>query len=355
MSNTRWKLSSVRSANIPGAVTPALLTRMCSTPSESPAARAAAASAAARSRTSSATLSALSPLAQMRSATAEAASASTSLTSTAAPAEASASATAAPIPLPDPVTKADRPVRSNSDLWYPINSFSEVPRHVVLLGISHAAVGLQCPVGRGETGVGAQVLRGIGLAPTGFPVVVEPGGFAQHQLGGVKLGKRGGQRELDALIHADRAAEDVAFVAVFDRLLQGDPADAQCLSGDQHPFRVEAVEDVLKALALLTNSILNRNVQVINEQLVGADRVATHLADRPHVHPAAVQVGEEQRHPVGLLGDLGVRLRPGEQQDFLRLERLGDPYFSAVDDVVVTVALGTGCDARGVEPSAGFG
>src|SRR5581483_6987808 len=32
--------------------------------------------------------------------------------------------------------------------------FAEVPRHVVLLGIAHAAVCLQRPISRGETGVG---------------------------------------------------------------------------------------------------------------------------------------------------------------------------------------------------------
>ena len=86
---------------------------------------------------------------------------------------------------------------------------------------------LQRPVGRGESGVGTQVLRGIGFAATGFAVVVEPGGFAQYQLGGVQAGKRVGQRELDTLVHADRAVEDDALVAVLDGLLQRDPADAE--------------------------------------------------------------------------------------------------------------------------------
>ena len=61
------------------------------------------------------------------------------------------------------------------------------------------------------------------------------------------------------LVHADRAVEDNALVAVLDGLLQRDPADAQRLGGDQHPLRVETVEDVLEALALLADSILDRD------------------------------------------------------------------------------------------------
>ena len=44
--------------------------------------------------------------------------------------------------------------------------------------------------------------------------------------------------------------------------------------------------------------------QVVDEQLVGRDGVAAHLRDRPDVDVGAVEVGEEQRHAVGLLGDL---------------------------------------------------
>ena len=118
---------------------------------------------------------------------------------------------------------------------------------------------LQRAVGGVEAGVGAQVLGRVRLAPTGFAVVVEPGRLAQHQFGGVEAGQRVGERELQALVHADRAVEDDALVAVLDRLLQRDPPDAERLGGDQHPLGVQAVEDVLEALALLADPVLDRH------------------------------------------------------------------------------------------------
>ena len=79
------------------------------------------------------------------------------------------------------------------------------------------------------------------------------------------------------------------------------------------------------------------------------------LLDRPDVDVAAIQVGEEQRHAVGLLGDLVEGRGPGQQQDLLGLQRLGDPDLSPVDPVVVAVALGERRDARGVKARTGFG
>ena len=45
----------------------------------------------------------------------------------------------------------------------------------------------------------------------------------------------------------------------------------------------------------------------------------------------------------------------GEQQDLLRLLRLGDPHLPPVDAVVVAVARGEGRDAGGVQAGAGLG
>ena len=46
---------------------------------------------------------------------------------------------------------------------------------------------------------------------------------------------------------------------------------------------------------------LDRHPEVVDEQLVGGDGVAAHLLDRADVDVVAVEVGEEQGHPVGLL------------------------------------------------------
>ena len=72
------------------------------------------------------------------------------------------------------------------------------------------------------------------------------------------------------------------------------------------------------------------------------------------VDAAAVEVGEEQGHAVGLacvdVLELG---GAGQQQDLLGLQRLGDPHLAAVDDVVVAVALGERGDRVVSSPAPG--
>ena len=136
---------------------------------------------------------------------------------------------------------------------------------MILLRVTHSAVRLQRPVRCGKAGVGAQIFGGIRLAPAGFTVVVQPRRLAQHQLGGVEPGQRIRKRKLDALVHPDRPVEDHAVVGVLHRLVERHPANAERLGGDQHPLRVQAVQDVLKSLAFLTDSVLNRHLEIVDE------------------------------------------------------------------------------------------
>lgn len=69
----------------------------------------------------------------------------------------------------------------------------------------------------------------------------------------------------------------------------------------------------------------------------------------------AIQVGQEQRHAIGLLGHLVIQRRAGQQQDLLRLQCLGDPHLAAVDAVVVALPPGERRDPRGVQSGTGFG
>ena len=57
--------------------------------------------------------------------------------------------------------------------------------------------------------------------------VVEPGGLAQHQLGGVEAGQGIGERERHALVHADRPPEHLPLVAVADRSVAARPGPAR--------------------------------------------------------------------------------------------------------------------------------
>ena len=89
-----------------------------------------------------------------------------------------------------------------------------------------------------------------------------------------------GQREGDALVLADRPAEDDALVGVRDRSANGDPADAERLGRDQDALGVEPVEQVAEAVALLADAVVDGHGQVVVAHLARHDGVAAHLGDR---------------------------------------------------------------------------
>src|SRR5205823_6197048 len=101
------------------------------------------------------------------------------------------------------------------------------------------------------------------------PLVVEPSRLAHHERRRVEARERVGERELQALVHADRTAEDDALLAVGDRAPERRAPDAQRLHGDEDPLGVQAVEDVLEALPLLPHAVLFGYVQVVDEELAG--------------------------------------------------------------------------------------
>ena len=75
---------------------------------------------------------------------------------------------------------------------------------------------------------------------------------------------------LDALVLADRSAEDDAFGGVGGGLAQRSEAEADGFGGDQDALGVHAVQDVLEAAAFLADAVFHRNLQPVDEQLVGA-------------------------------------------------------------------------------------
>ena len=100
------------------------------------------------------------------------------------------------------------------------------------------------------------------------------------EFGGVQLHVRLGERERDPLVLADRAAEHHPLVGVGDRLVHRRPADAERLGGDQDPLRVEAVEQVPEALALLADAAADRHAQAVVAHLARHHGVAAELGDR---------------------------------------------------------------------------
>ncbi len=99
------------------------------------------------------------------------------------------------------------------------------------------------------------------------------------------------------------------------------------------------VEDVLEALAFLADQVLGRDLEVVEEQLVGL--VIDHVGDGPHRHALAdrlAQVDDEDRHALGLL-------RRPRSSGVVRASRIirsecwmrRDPDLLAVDDIAVAL------------------
>src|SRR6185369_10584670 len=106
------------------------------------------------------------------------------------------------------------------------------------------------------------------------------------------------ERVLDRLVHADGPVEHYALLRVLGRALHRYAAQAHEARADQDSLRVDAVQEVAKALAFLADAVLDRDFHAVEEQLVGVDALAAHLLDLADLHLAAIEVGVEQAQSV---------------------------------------------------------
>ena len=110
--------------------------------------------------------------------------------------------------------------------------------------------------GLGTQASAAEVFGGVGLGTARLARIVERRRLEGHQIRRLELGPAFGQRMLDRLVLADGAAEHLALLGVVDGAAEREAADADRLGGDQDALRVEAVQDVAKAGALLADQIV---------------------------------------------------------------------------------------------------
>ena len=119
-----------------------------------------------------------------------------------------------------------------------------------------------------EAGLAAQVLGGVGLGAAVQAGVVEWRGLEGHQVGRLQLRPGLGERVGDALVLADGAAEHDALLRIGRRALERGAAQADGFGGEQHPFGVEALQQVFEALPFLADQGLVRDLEVVDEQLL---------------------------------------------------------------------------------------
>ncbi len=217
-------------------------------------------------------------------------------------------------------------------------------------------MGLHAHVGGGPGGIGGKELGDIGLLAAVQAGLVARRGFPHHQLGGAHLRIGARDRELHALILADRAAEHLALLRI-GRSLGDEPLGiADAFGRDQDPLGIHAAENVAEAFAFLADQVRLRHPQVVEEQRRGG--VVHHGADRIDADAGALRephVDQKDRKPLrALLRRLAWR-RAGEQQEEIGMLGAGGPDLLAVDDVVVALAHRGGAQVERVGARGRFG
>ena len=79
------------------------------------------------------------------------------------------------------------------------------------------------------------------------------------------------KRMLDRLVLADRTVEHDALARISRRALERQHAEPDRLGRDQDALGIHAVQDVLEAPALLADAVGDRNLEILDEQLVRID------------------------------------------------------------------------------------
>ena len=163
---------------------------------------------------------------------------------------------------------------------------AEFALDVVFLGKAEAAMGLHAGIRRFPGRIGRQHLGHVGLGAAIEPGLVFAGGFLHHQFGRAHRGIGLGDRELDALVLADRAAEHGALLGVVGGLGDEPFGVADAFGRDQDALGIHAGEDVAKALAFLADQVFRRHLHVGEEHFRGG--VVHHGADRADLEPLAL-------------------------------------------------------------------
>ena len=110
---------------------------------------------------------------------------------------------------------------------------------------------LDAHVGCKPARLARQHLRHVRFRTSTFPSVEHTRGLGHHFGSCGKLNVRARNRELDALIFADRAAEDIAILRVSRSAVDKKAPIANAFAGDEDPLGIHAGKDVAKALPLL--------------------------------------------------------------------------------------------------------
>lgn len=122
---------------------------------------------------------------------------------------------------------------------------------------------------------------------------------------------------LNRLVLADRTIEYDTFPRIARCAAQRILTDPDRFDGDQDSLGIQAMENVGKALAFLSNPVLFGNEQTVDKDGVRIYRLAAHLRNSPYLDFRTIEVGIENGDAVGRSLAVLVLGRPGQQHDLV--------------------------------------
>ena len=146
-----------------------------------------------------------------------------------------------------------------------------------------------------EAGLGGEVLGGIGLDAAFLALVEQGRRLEHHQRRRLDLHPGLGERVLDALVLADRPAEDDALLRILGRALDRYPAEPGGLGAEQHAFGVEPLQQDAEALAFLADAVFLGHEQSLMNSMFEPTAWRPILGIRRVSILVAVERGVEQR------------------------------------------------------------
>ena len=145
---------------------------------------------------------------------------------------------------------------------------SKLPLDAGLHGHAAAAVRRHRHLRSFPCRLGGEQFRHVRLGTAGFSGVKARRGLPAHQRGCLRAHEGAGDRELDALVGADGLSEHDPFASVGDRPFDEPARIADAFGGDQDALRVEAVEHLPEAGALIADERVGGEVKIGDEHRV---------------------------------------------------------------------------------------
>ena len=212
--------------------------------------------------------------------------------------------------------------------------------------------GLGCAPGR----LRREQLGQVGVLAAGQAGLEQCGGLAHDHVGALQFRIRTRDRELYALVLADRTVEYHPLVGIVGGGADEPLRVADRLVRDQDALGVHAVEDAAETLAFRPDQVFRRHLEAVEEDLGGVvvDH-RTELADFHAVAACVAHVHQQDRDAVGLFLHLVGRGGAHQQEHQVGVLGARGPHFLAMHHIVVALAHRAGFQFGGVGTGGGFG